>query len=348
MNVKARKARLAAAIAAAALTAAACGGDASNGDGGDAAAQATTAAPPTTAAPTTTVPPATTAAADEAPTDAMALLIAAIRNSALPSVRGEMHLGMGDMANVAVQFEVDGNQNLSMTTYFGETAGPDGDRPGIEFRFVDGVQYLRYVVSAEVRDRADEAMPEGWFTIDAQTVAEMGMVCPSPAPGETPVGGVCRLPNDLTFMIEHLTGAEFVGQEDLDGLAGAHYRFTVDAAALAAESSAALGGGDGGGDVMAFGGEFGIEELIFDVWIDGNGLVRRTSLDLGAVIEEFMGGAEDTESGGFGDAFAALLDITNVVNYYDYGADITIDTPPADEIVGDLGDMMGPGGFGAG
>ena len=348
MNVKARKARLAAAVAAAALIAAACSGGADNGDGGDAAtpataAQATSAAPPTTAPPPTTSAPTTTAAA--LPTDAMGLLIAALEDSAVPSVRGDMRLDMAEMASVAVHFESDGTQNFSITMHFQDMSGPDGEGPGIEIRFVDGVQYLQFVVPEEMRGLVGSAMPEGWFTLDPAAAAEMGVVCPSPLPGGTPMGGVCQLPNDNRFMIEHVTGAEIVGQENLDGSTVTHVRFTVDAAALAAQASASLGEGAGG--ALPFGEDFGPDELVFDVWIDGDGLIRRMSLDLGAVMEELMGDSDENESDSFGDAFASLFDITNVLDFYDYGADITIEAPPADEIVGDFGDMMGAG-FGAG
>lgn len=350
MNVKARKARLAAGIAAVALVAAACGGGAGDANGGDAAVQATsapatTAAPPTTAAPTTTAPPATTA--PTLPTDAMGLLIAALGNSAEPSVRGDMRLDMGELASVGLEFETDGNQNFSMTMHFAEMTGPDGEGPGVEIQSVDGILYLQFVVPEGMQGLVGEAMPEGWFTLDAAAAAEMGIVCPSPVPGGASVGGLCPVPNDNTYMIEHVTGAEMVGPDDLDGLAVSHIRFTVDAAALAAEASASFGDGDGAGGSLPFGEDFGPDELAFDIWIDTDGLIRRMSLDLGAAMEELTGESDDTESDSFGDAFASLFDITNVLNFYDYGADITIEAPPADGIVGDFGDMMGAG-FGAG
>lgn len=344
--MKARKARLAAVLAAVALAVAACGGDgggdAGSGDGADVAtpatsAPATTAPPPTSAAPTTAPP---TTAAGELPTDATDLLIAAIENSAASSVRGEMRLDMAEMASFAVQFAADGNQNRSITAQFGEMTGPDGEGPGIEIRYVDGVQYLQFVVPEGMQGLVGDAMPQGWFTLDPEAAASMGIPCPSPVPGGTPASGVCQLPNDNTFLIPHLTGAEIVGQDDLDGLAVTHVRFTVDAAALAAEASAMIGGDDVTGD-------FGPDEFIFDVWIDGEGFIRRISLDLGAAMEGLMGDPDESESDGFGDAFASLFDVTNVINYYDYGADITIEAPPADEIVGDFGDMMGAG-MGAG
>ena len=278
----------------------------------------------------------------------MGLLIAAIESSAVPSVRGDMRLDMAEMASVAVQFETDGNQNRSINDAVrGDDESRTVEGPGIEIRFVDGDQYLQFVVPEGMQGLLGDAMPEGWFTLDPEAAAGMGIVCPSPVPGGTPVSGVCQLPNDNTFLIEHVTGAEIVGQDDLDGLAVTHVRFTVDAAALAAAASATLGGGDGAGGAVPFGGDFGPDELVFDVWIDGDGLIRRLSLDLGAVMEELMGDPDETESDSFGDAFASLFDVTNVLNFYDYGADITIEAPPADEIVGDFGDMMGAG-MGAG
>lgn len=349
--MKARKARLAAAIAALALVVAACGGGGDADDGADVATQATpapttAAAVPTTAAPTTAAPP-TTAAASELPTDAMGLLIAAVENSATPSLRGDMRLDMAEMASFEVRFETDGNQNRSFTAQFAEMTGPGGEGPGIEIRYVDGVQFLQFVVPQGMQGLVGDAMPEGWFTLDPEAAAAMGIPCPSPVPSGTPVSGVCQLPNDNTFLIEHLTGAEIVGHDDLDGVAVTHVRFTVDAAALAAEASAAFGGEDGAGGGIPFAGDFGPDEFVFDVWIDGEGFVRRISLDLGAAMEELMGDPDETESDDFGDAFAGLFDVTNVVNYYDYGADITVDAPPADEIIGDFGDMMGAG-MGAG
>ena len=347
MIVNARWATSVAMLAALALVAASCSGDTGDGDRGDSATQATSApaatAPSlTSAAATTAAPPATTAATSELTTDAMGLLIDAIENSAVPSVRGDMRLDMAAMASFDVQFETDGNQNRSITVQFEEMAGPDGEGPGIEIRFVDGVQYLQFVVPEGMQGLVGDAMPEGWFTLDPEAAAAMGIPCPSPVPSGSPVNGVCQLPNDNTFLIEHVTGAEIVGQDDLDGLPVSHIRFSIDAAALAAEASAALGGADGGGNVP-FAGDFGPDEFILDAWIDGDGLIRRLSLDLGAVMEELMGDPDETESDGFGDALAGMFDITNVINYYDYGADITIEVPPADEIRGDFGDMMGVG-----
>ena len=340
--VNARWARCVAGLAALALVAAACGGDTGDGDGADVAAQATSAPTTAPAAPTTAAPPTT--AASELPADAMGLLVAALTSSAEPSVRGDMSLDMSDLMSVAVQFESDGSDNYSIVMSLDQMTGGEDLGLGIELRFVDGDQYVQFVVPEEMQGLVGAAMPEGWFTLDAEMAADMGIVCPSPVPGGAPIGGVCQLPNDNTFMVEHLTGAEIVGQDDLDGLAVSHVRFTVDAVALAAETSAMFGGADGG---MPLGGDFGPEELIFDVWIDGDGLIRRLSLDLGAAMEELTGEADESESDGFEDAFAGLFDVTNVINYYDYNADITIEAPPANEIIGDFGDMMGAG-LGAG
>ena len=258
-----------------------------------------------------------------------------------------MRLDVGDLASVAIQFESDGNQNFSMTMGFEEMMGPDAEGFGFEIRFIDDVSYVRFVVPESMQGLVGDAMPDGWFTLDAETADEMGIVCPSPVPSGTLSGGVCQLPNDSTFLIEHVIGAEIAGDEDIDGSVATHVRFTVDAAALASELSAAFGDDDDTEGGMPFGEDLGPEELALDAWIDSDGLIRRLSLDLGAALAELMGDSDESESGGFEDAFASLFDLTSVVNFYDYDADIAIEAPPANEILGDFGDMMGPGGFGA-
>ncbi|WP_419554542.1 hypothetical protein [Candidatus Poriferisodalis sp.] len=342
MIVKARWARLGAGLAALVLVAAACGGGADDDGGGEVvthAATQETSAPATTAAPTTT--PATTAAA--LPTDAKELVTVALQNSATRSVKGDMRMDMGDLATVAVHFESDGNQNFSMLMSFEEMMGAGEAGFGFEIRFVDGVQYLQFAVPEEMSDLVGDAMPQGWFTLDAETAAAMGIVCPSALPGATPDDGLCRLPNDSTDMIENVTSAEIVGPEELDGVPTTRVRFILD---YAAALDAYLAEPEGSDSALPFVGDMFPDEVAYDIWIDAEGLTRRMSVDLGSLMENLIGGLDDAETEGHEDEIASLFNITNVVDFYDYDADITIEAPPADEIVGDFGDMMGEG-FGA-
>ena len=333
-------------IAGALLFATACASDSDTDEAADDVVTAATAAvteapttemPATTAAPTT-APPTTVA---ELPADAIELLRTAFENSAGRSVRGDMQMDMGELATVASHFESDGQQNFSMTMSFDEMMGSEGPAGfGFEARFVDGASYMQFVVPEELRALVGDELPEGWFTLDTETAAAMGIVCPSPLPGETPADGTCRLPNDNTNQLEFVTSAEIVGKELVEGRSTTHVRYTLDAAAMA-EGVLAEAGAAGGS--LPFAGDMFPGEIAFDAWIDQHGLTRRISVDLGSLMEEFMGELDESESGGMEQGLAGLFDMSNVINFYDYDADITIEAPPPDEIVGDFGDLTGAG-----
>lgn len=335
MNVKARWARCGAGLAALALVAAACGGGTDNDEAADeVVTQATVAA---TEAPPTITPPTTAAAL---PTDAMELLRVAFENSATRSVRGEIQMDMGELLSMSAQFESDGNQSFSMVMGFDQVMdAEDLAGFGLEMRAVEGTAYVRFVIPDEMRDLLGDAMPKGWFTLDAASAAEMGIVCPAALPGTTPDDGLCPLPNDHLYLIEHVRSAEIVDQTDIDGVSAVQVRVTLDFAAAFAEHIAEAEGGD---DSMPFAGDMFPGEVVYDVWIDGDGLTRRMSLDLGPLMEDLVAGLDEAETEGFEEELAGLFDITNVINYYDYDADITIEAPPADQIIGDFGDIMGP------
>ena len=349
MIVKARWARCVAGLAALVLVAAACGGGTDDDETADEvvtqASVAVTEAPATTAAPvtapTTTAAPATapTTTAAALPTDAMELLQVAFENSASRSVRGDMQMDMGELATVAMHFESDGAQNFSMFMSFDEMMGGGDIGIGFEIRFVDGVQYLQFVVPEELRALVGDELPEGWFVFDAETAAAMGIVCPSALPGDTPDDGACRLPNDNTNQIEFVTSAENLGSESIDGESMTHIRYTLDVASM---SEGYLAEPDGADSSLPFVGDVLPDEFIYDAWIDSAGFTRRISVDLGSFMEGLVAGLDAAETEGHEDEIASMLDITNVINYYDYGADITIEAPPADEIIGDFGDLMGP------
>ena len=327
--MKARWARLAAALAALTLVAAACGGGADDDGGGDVATQATT---PRTSAPTTTAAPATTAPATTAaalPTDPLELLTHAFESSAGRSVRGEMQSDFGGLAAIALSFEVDPDANMAMTMSVDD---PVGGGIALEILMVDGATYVRFAVPEELRGQALGEPPEGWFTLDATAAASMGILCPSPLPGEAPSAGACPAPNDNAHLIEFVNDVETIGSEDIDGEPMTVLRYTLDAVALAESQGTGPDGGDGSAQFPA---EMFGDGLATDIWIDGEGLTRRVSLDLGSMFGDL---AE-----GFGADAEDIPEFAIVIDFFDYDADITIEAPPADEIVGDFGDLMGLG-----
>ena len=331
--MKVRWAKTVAVLAAASLTVAACGSSIEVEAVDEVVTESS--ADDTAAAPTTAAAPATTAVvAAELPTDPLELLTYAFESSAGRSVRGEMQSDFGGFAVIALSFEVDPAANMAMTMSVDD---PVGGGIGLDIVMVDGATYVRFAVPEALQGQALGAPPEGWFTLDAEAAAGMGILCPSPLPGEAPRAGGCPAPNDYAHLIEFVTDVETIGSEQVDGEPMTHIRYTLDAAALAASQGAeSQGTGPDGGDGSAlFPAEMFGDGLATDVWIDGEGLVRRVSLDLGSMFgnlaEDFGADAEELPG------FAIMID------FFDYDADITITAPPADEIVGDFSDVMGLG-----
>lgn len=103
-----------------------------------------------------------------------------------------------------------------------------------------------------------------------------------------------------------------VGTEDVRGVSTTHIRALVDLAEL----DAAVGEEERETLERDLG-ELAGSEFPIDFWIDDDGLIRRYSMDL-----------DQSNSGGEGPTGATV-----VFEFFDYGADISIEVPPADEIV---------------
>ncbi len=338
MNVKARWAKIAAVVAAASMTVAACGGTTETSvveevDARDAGSD--TVAPSTTTAAT---PSTTAVVAPDLPTDPLELLTHAFESSAGRSVRGEMQSDFGGIAAIALSFEVDPDANMAMTMSVDD---PAAGGVAFEILMVDGVTYIRFAIPEQMQGLAG-APPEGWFTLESEAAASMGILCPSPLPGIAPRAGACPAPNDNSHLTEFVTDVQTVGSEQIDGEPMTIIRYTLDAVALAESQGAASQGTgpDGNGGSAQFPAEMFGDGLATDVWIDGDGLTRRISLDLGSMFGDL---AE-----GFGADAEDIPEFAIVIDFYDYDADITIEAPPADEIAGDFGDLMGLGFDGGG
>lgn len=350
MIVKARWARCVAGLAALAVVAAACGGSTDNDEAADEVV--TEASVAATDAPAATVPPPTAAPTTVAalPTDAVELLQNALRNSAQRPVRGEMRMSLGEMASVSVQFETDASQNLSLALSFEEAMEDGGAGFGTEIRLIGEDAYVRIVVPEELAELLAATMQDGWFTLDAASTPEaglaaLGVVCPSALPGAAPQRGSCLPPNDHTFLIEQITSAEIIGQASIDGVQTQHIRALVDLAAIEEH----FADPDASGPIPLPPDLFS-SELAFDIWIDADGLLRRVSADVASLMDQFLGGlaSTDADTHGDDDELAAVLDISHVIDFHDYDADITIEAPPPDQILGDFGDLMGSDMMGAG
>ncbi|WP_419842757.1 hypothetical protein [Candidatus Poriferisodalis sp.] len=328
--------RAAAGLAAIALAAAACGGGTTAGttvDAGDttpaAAAQTSVTTAPTTAVTSTGAGPA------EAP---LTFLVAALEKSSSRAVRGSMQTSVGAMGDIVVQFEADADGNLSLAWSFNEAMSAGVSGLGVETRFVDGNVYAQFVVPEGAPSFVRETMPAGWFTADANSAAELGAVCPSTRPGAAPDDGTCLSPTDHSWLIQHMVSAELVGQADIDGEATTHLRGTLD---LAAASEGLFDGNDSGDGVDVFDEDIFPEELVYDLWVDADHLLRRVSFDMGALLGDFLESLSADEPGAEPEELAGLLGAAVTVDFHDYDTGMVIEAPPQDAIVGDIGDVMG-------
>ena len=114
-----------------------------------------------------------------------------------------------------------------------------------------------------------------------------------------------------------------IGTEDVRGVSTTHIRAVVDLAELDASIS------DEERQTLERDlGQLDTTEFPIDFWIGDDGLIRRYAMDL-----------DQTGTGDDGPSEASV-----VFEFFDYGADISIDVPPADEIIS--ADQLDLEGFG--
>lgn len=224
--------------------------------------------------------------------------------------------GAFDLASKRASFSVDLSSLARVLGRFfaalgGNTEGvPDFDDPGgwkIDTIRDDKVTYFRFPAIAD-------QLPAGtsWVRVeDGQTANAGGFEL-----GEFEQFTEAN-PQELLELLESVAGeVETLGTETLKGVETTHYRASLDAASL--EGSVPAEERD---DFRAFTDELvartGVGEIPVDVWLGGDGLVRRLRLDVAA-----------TESG-------ASEPSRVVVTYelWDYGEDVDIDVPRAAEVV---------------
>jgi hypothetical protein len=140
----------------------------------------------------------------------------------------------------------------------------------------------------------------------------------------------CEVSQVLTGVIGNV---EKVGTEDVDGTRTTHFRATVD---LAKAAEAAGTSAEGLKELM---GSVGTKEVPIEVWVDGDGVVRRVQLsfsdfDLTGVAAGAAGGA-----GGAGEA-PKKVSATFRIDITDVNKPVKIDLPPADQVA-EAGNLFG-------
>ena len=192
---------------------------------------------------------------------------------------------------------VSGEGVISLVERRGRLTMTVGETQEYEVILDGGVAYLRL---------PELGAPTPWVRLDlellagvegAEQLAQLGRV--DPAEG-------------LTFLRAALEGAQPKGSEDVRGTPTTRYQVTVDLEAAVAEAPE---------DSREFLSQqlqrLGTDSLPMDVWVDGDGLVRRQSYTVALPGGAAQPGAPD--------------DVSFTIEYYDFGAAVDVTPPPADQ-----------------
>ncbi|CAN5664743.1 hypothetical protein BH24ACT14_BH24ACT14_03950 [soil metagenome] len=167
--------------------------------------------------------------------------------------------------------------------------------------------------------------------------APAGMPAPTPwfsislegGGGQSPLSDLPQIGSDPAAGLAYLRGVsddvEEIGSDQVRGVATTHYRAVVNIGEVLAEAPPR------DRDQLRHGLRMlGLEQLPMDVWLDAEGLLRRqvTAIDL-------------SQSEFFADPGrpAAAQELVTTVEFYDFGTEVDITPPPADQVT-KLEDML--------
>jgi hypothetical protein len=204
--------------------------------------------------------------------------------------------------------------NAVITADLPASAGMEGT---VESRVVDGISYVKTEVGGET------VTPTPWVKVDLNQVAEeQGME-----------GLLQQGSSDPSDGLEMLRAAgddvEEVGTEELRGDEVTHYTVTVNAANLSDSEDE-----DVRAQAEALELVYGNADIPTDVWVDEENRVRKMemSMDLAALSEQMTEGEGEQVTG----------TMTMAYELYDFGAEVSIEAPPADQVT-DATEMAGAG-----
>ncbi len=308
-----------------ALLVAACGGESDDADAPATSAVAensgdetpttaeTTAAPETTSTPETTGAPGTTAATIDA--GSSPLLAAIAQSEQAPSGRmegsfiitGAEGMPAGTEFNIGFRGEYDAAGNSTFVMDLSEAAGaaPGGEEIPAEFadlfgemevRTIGETAYMRFGMFAML------GVTTEWVSLDASdadsTAASFGANPVNPADIMSSFGA-------------GISDLEDLGREQVRGVETTHYQVVVDIEEMMAAADA-----EALEELEGIGTTFPAGTMPVDFWVGDDGNVYRFTLEFDGTL--------DTASG--------FENMVMIWEMFDYGADIEITAPPADQV----------------
>jgi hypothetical protein len=179
---------------------------------------------------------------------------------------------------------------------FSQMGIPGAGDAKIEARVVDGIMYMNLGALGGKDGLSSMTGGKTWMKLDLTAFGA----------GAGSAGGLGDAnPGGALDSLRGAGAVEKVGTDTLRGVETTHYRATVDPKKALAEAPAELQEkAKAGLDKLK--GPFPV-----DVWIDGDGQTRKISMDI------------DTGTGG---------KVATTLEYYDFGVDVDVSAPPADEV----------------
>ncbi|WP_420438149.1 hypothetical protein [Candidatus Poriferisodalis sp.] len=261
------------------------------------------------------------------------LVLAAMSLQVSESSRASATTDMGDAGSNTAEYEIDAYGNTRTTTFQQLVPGDPGSLSSHEVLDVDGVGYIRLSIPDEQLGESEIEIPDGWMTMGRETMELFGVSCGPPVPGSVLDSEACVPPNDLSGMTDFVLEAAIVGRESVRGVETIRVQSALDFKSLM-EEALDDGSVEGFMDLVV---AMMPSELPLELWVDDDLRVHRMSMDVTPNLEAL--GEE------LGEEIDEVPTVIVVMDFYDFGADITIEAPPADEIIGEFGEWLEKLGF---
>ena len=270
--------------------------------------------------------------------EAVALLSSVVTGLEGRSVRGEATIDAGPTGAVTTRFELDADGDFATTLDIPPGMDPQLPQGGErQFRYVGGEQYVMVPEPIAAAMGLDAGGGPVWLIVETSTIegaptqGGLGVLCVFPQLEEAPTSE-CDPVADASNLAAVAAGAVVVGREEVRGVETTRVSFVVPLLEMLGEALGDIP--DDAAEMVeaeAFAGMF--EELLSgleitaEFWIDDNSLIRRMSLDLSAMMMMGFPGAESDDLPAF----------SLTIEYYDFDADISVEAPPPEQVVGDTG-----------
>lgn len=254
---------------------------------------------------------ADTIASEDAPDSARfegRVLITGAPESELPGTFELVLAGGYDRAAEAMELSMDMSELIAAAS----AAESEQLPPGFEDFFLDPIQivvigdqgWMKWGLFSMFTGQDDV-----WIEMDADEVS-----------GATDDFGFSSSAGDPTRLLDDLAAAdasiEDLGVESVNGVEARHWRALVDLETLSAEATA-----EERAELETQFGDLSASEFPIDVWIGvADGLIYRYAIDLSS--EAFFAGSESD-----------VVSTTMTFDFFDYGEDLGITAPPADQIL---------------